>query len=151
MLNRMLIAVVFVMLLSISACSSEAQTDTDALRMSDTVNLSLSIEVCVCREYDKFDLSWPAEDSALVCVPALINTLISADLDSLLLCDCSHGKGDKYANVIDSVQSHPDGLGITVYLSEKIWLDELDVRPSMREFLVENRRAIFTGRSFDIW
>jgi len=122
-----------------------ADTDEEVV-----VRIALHISGCWCAEYNSFTMTWDGTLSQYINVPALKASLMQADKDSELLCDCKRGGDEKYTSVIESIKLLSDGDGVVVNLSKTVYLEFGEVIPNFREMLEENEEEIFSGSNYKI-
>lgn len=109
----------------------------------------LKIDGCSCTKHDAFDLLWDLEDGAEINTEGLRAVLFAADADSLLLCDCSDEKSEKYSEVIDAVISIDSG--VRIMLKRELWLTHSDIRNNMETVFAMHRNTFINARTFEFY
>lgn len=137
-----------VLLLSVTTVLLALPPVAQAEKSAGTVTFSVGLDGCACRQYSSFRLLWREDDGAIVHLSNLMDVLTAGDKDSLLLCDCSHGAGEKYGSVIASIRPLLDRPGVNIVLTRQVWLTYDDVAKNMDELFRNHKREVVSAEDF---
>lgn len=135
---------------TVESTAKLAEWNTEQENKTEEVNFYTDIDGCSCSRHSTFKLVWDAP----IDTDHLIEVLLEADANGMVLCDCSHGDGADLTNTIQKIEAYvPDGkdyAGLLITLKGEVWLHSRDVDPKIGKVIEDHRYEILGDREFTI-